>query len=127
LFYLFKAIQISIFAAWCYHFDIGSVGLLRDGMAPVAVGATLMIVGQALNLGVFYRLGTLGVFYGNCLGHDIPHCSEFPFSLFNHPQYIGALASIWGFFIVMRFPYHDWYLLPALETLYYSIGARLEG
>jgi hypothetical protein len=32
-----------------------------------------------------------------------------------------------GFFIAMRFPYHDWYLLPALETVYYGIGAWLEG
>jgi methylene-fatty-acyl-phospholipid synthase len=87
----------------------------------------LVILGQGLNLGVFYRLGSSGVFYGNRFGHQIPWCREFPFSFFDHPQYVGALASIWGFFITMRFPYHDWYLLPALETVYYGIGAWLEG
>jgi hypothetical protein len=26
----------------------------------------------------------------------------------------------------MRFPYSDWYLLPALETVYYVLGAHFE-
>jgi len=31
-----------------------------------------------------------------------------------------------GVFVVMRFPKDDWFVLPALETLYYVLGARLE-
>ena len=72
------------------------------------------------------ELGSSGVFYADRFGQRIPRCREFPFSLFDHPQYMGTLASIWGLFIVMRFPYPDWYLLPALETIYYSVGAWLE-
>jgi methylene-fatty-acyl-phospholipid synthase len=50
----------------------------------------------------------------------------FPFSLFKHPQYVGTVLSIWGFFLVARYPQDDWWLLPALETIYYGIGAVLE-
>jgi methylene-fatty-acyl-phospholipid synthase len=127
LFYVFKVLQMATFLAWCYSFGHGSLTLIRGNLVPFTLGAILVIFGQGLNLGVFCRLGTLGVFYGNRFGHEIPWCREFPFSLFDHPQYVGALASIWGFFVAMRFPYHDWYLLPALETVYYGIGAWLEG
>ena len=43
-----------------------------------------------------------------------------------HPQYVGAVLTIWGFFLVMRFPHADWFLLPAVETVYYSVGAYFE-
>jgi len=95
-------------------------------LVPVTIGAMLVIVGQGLNIGVFFRLGALGVFYGSRFGYEIPRCREFPFSLVDHPQYVGALSSIWGFFIALRFPCHDWHVLPALETVYYVMGAWLE-
>jgi hypothetical protein len=79
-----------------------------------------------LNMSVFYRLGKVGVFYGRQLGYEIPWCRAFPFSLLRHPQYVGTLLSIWGFFLVMRFPHNDWYLLPTLETVYYVLGAYFE-
>lgn len=98
-----------------------------DGKAwSVALGLGLVLLGQLLNGGVFYRLGEIGVFYGNKFGYQVPWCREFPFSVFRHPQYAGALLSIWGFFLIMRFPHRDWYWLPVVETLYYAIGARLE-
>jgi len=127
VFYFFKALQFSTFLAWCYSFGHGSWVPVHKSIVPLTIGAMLVIFGQGLNLGVFYRLGSMGVFYGGRFGHQIPWCREFPFSLFDHPQYVGALASIWGFFIAMRFPYHDWCLLPALETVYYGLGAWLEG
>lgn len=126
LFYLFKALQASVFLAWCYHYGNGSLILARESLVPTVVGGILILAGQTLNFGVFYRLGTVGVFYGNRFGHELPWCKDFPFSLVDHPQYMGALISIWGFFIAMRFPAHDWFLLPVLETVYYCIGARLE-
>ncbi len=70
--------------------------------------------------------GQVGVFYGNKFGYPTRWVRKFPFSCLRHPQYIGALLSIWGFFLVMRFPQDDWYLLPALETLYYVLGAYWE-
>ncbi len=82
--------------------------------------------GQILNLSVFYRLGVVGVFFGDRLGHEVPWCRAFPFSWISHPQYVGALLTIWGFFLVMRFPHADWFFLPAVETVYYSVGAYFE-
>jgi methylene-fatty-acyl-phospholipid synthase len=75
---------------------------------------------------VFYRLGAVGVFYGNRLGHTIPWCRTFPFSCLSHPQYVGTVLSIWGLFLAMRFPQPDWFVLPALETAYYVARAHLE-
>jgi phosphatidyl-N-methylethanolamine N-methyltransferase len=34
--------------------------------------------------------------------------------------------TIWGVFLIARFPNPDWFVLPVLETAYYAIGARLE-
>ena len=100
---------------------------LTAGFCRLPLGGALIVVGQLLNCAVFYRLGTVGVFYGNKLGYDIPWSQAFPFSWLKHPQYVGTVCSIWGFFLIMRFPHHDWYMLPALETVYYVLGACFEG
>jgi methylene-fatty-acyl-phospholipid synthase len=79
-----------------------------------------------LNMSVFYRLGKVGVFYGNKFGYALPWCQALPFSLLRHPQYVGTVLAIWGLFLLVRFPHDDWYMLPALETLYYALGAHFE-
>ncbi len=122
----FKALQLVVFVGWCYIFGQGSLWpASSDVLVPIA-GLVLIAVGQVFNLGVFLRLGNQGVFYGNRFGFEIPWNDAFPFSLLKHPQYVGAVLSIWGFFIAMRFPRPDWYLIPALETLYYFLGAHFE-
>ena len=126
LFYGFKVLQISVFLGWCFIYGNGSLLPLSAGMVSFSLGMGLIVVGQMLNLSVFYRLGKVGVFYGNKFGYQVLWCRKFPFSWFKHPQYMGALLSIWGFFLVMRFPNEDWYILPALETVYYVLGARYE-
>jgi len=126
LFYCFKGIQLIVFIGWCLFYSDGFPLLYSRQMLSLATGVALIIVGQVLNFGVFYRLGTTGVFYGNKFGYEIPWCDQLPFSLFKHPQYVGALVSIWGFFLAMRFPSMDWFLLPSLETVYYALGAYLE-
>jgi len=35
--------------------------------------------------------------------------------------------TIWGLFLITRFPHEDWVLVPALETALYMVGAHLEG
>jgi methylene-fatty-acyl-phospholipid synthase len=124
--YGFKGLQSLVFVGWCYVYGDGSLSPLTGSVLALALGVILSIAGQMLNFSVFYRLGKVGVFYGNRLGYEIPWCRTFPFSLLKHPQYVGTLLSIWGFFLVMRFPHDDWYLLPAVETVYYVLGAYFE-
>jgi len=126
LFYCFKALQGAVFVGWCFVFGNGSILPLAGSVSSLAMGGALIAAGQILNVGVFYRLGKVGVFYGDKFGYAVPWCQKFPFSLLDHPQYVGTLLSIWGFFVVMRFPHDDWYLLPALETVYYGSGAYFE-
>jgi len=125
-FYGFKMIQLAVFAGWCFYYGSGSPFPTDPNPLALALGGTLILAGQFLNLSVFYRLGSTGVFYGNQFGYEIEWCKEFPFSLLDHPQYVGALLSIWGFFLAIRFPHPDWYLLPMLETVYYTVGAHFE-
>jgi methylene-fatty-acyl-phospholipid synthase len=125
LFVICKAIQAAVFTAWIYLHSGGTLRPSDVGVLTIAAGGAFILVGQVFNLMVFRRLGTTGVFYGNRFGHEVPWCRTFPFSVVSHPQYVGTVLSIWGLFLIMRFPYSDWYLLPALETAYY-LGARFE-
>ena len=126
LFYCFKAIQLLVFFGWCLVYGRGSLVSAGGSMFSLALGGVLIATGQFLNVSVFYRLGEVGVFYGGRFGYEVRWCSEFPFSFLKHPQYVGALLSIWGFFLVARFPHRDWAVLPSLETAYYALGAWLE-
>jgi len=126
LFYGFKVIQGAVFVSWAYVYGHGSLWPLSGGPLSLGLGGVLLVVGQLLNVSVFYRLGTVGIFYGNRLGYEMPWCRAFPFSWLKHPQYVGTVLSIWGFFLVMRFPHDDWYMLPAIETAYYVLGAYFE-
>ncbi|HEY7651966.1 MAG TPA: methyltransferase [Methylomirabilota bacterium] len=124
LFIAFKALQATVFVGWCLLLGGGSP-TPRDGVAW-GLGAVLMLVGQMLSVLVFYRLGRVGIFFGDRLGYEVQWCRAFPFSVLTHPQYIGAVMTIWGFFVITRFPHDDWILLPVLETVYYVAGAYLE-
>ena len=125
LFLVFKVLQYGVFAGWCWLHGTHSV-TPTDDLAGLAFGGVLVAGGQILNLLVFYRLGRVGVFFGDRLGHAVIWCEAFPFSRLDHPQYLGSVLTIWGFFLLARFPHDDWYVLPALETVYYAIGAHLE-
>jgi hypothetical protein len=126
LFYSFKVLQGAVFLAWCSMHGDGSLAPADPGLFTIGAGSALMVAGQALSACVFYRLGPVGVFYGARLGHRVPWCRAFPFSVLSHPQYTGAVLTIWGFFLTMRFPQADWLLLPVLETMYYAASTWLE-
>ena len=126
LFVGFKAVQVAVFAGWCVEFS-GGAWWPGSRPAAVVVAATLLVIaGQALNVSVFHRLGSVGVFYGARLGREVSWTRAFPFSWIDHPQYVGTVLTIWGVFLFMRFPHADWIVLPALETVYYALGARFE-
>ncbi len=126
LFVAFKVLQIAVFAGWHLVLGDGTIWPYSRDPAVVAIGLAFIAAGQALNVSVFRRLGKVGVFYGNRLGYTVSWCQRFPFTWFEHPQYVGTVIAIWGFFIAMRFPAPDWMLIPLLETVYYTAGARLE-
>jgi hypothetical protein len=125
LFGAFKVMQCAVFAGWCLVYG-GGFPTLAESDAALGVGALLMLGGQILSGLVFYRLGRVAVFFGDRLGYDVVWCQAFPFSVLAHPQYVGSVLTIWGFFLAARFPHDDWFLLPVLETVYYSAGAFLE-
>jgi methylene-fatty-acyl-phospholipid synthase len=126
LFVRFKALQLSVFLYWCYLHGHGAVIVPGGADLCLWIGSILIVGGQVLNMQVFLRLGKIGVFYGNRLGYHVPWSRGFPFSLVRHPQYVGAVLSVWGFFMTTSFPYDDWYLLPTLQTGQYLVGAYLE-
>ena len=122
----FKVLQAGVFVAWCLLHNSGSLTPYSSDLRVLLGGGLLIAAGQALNMSVFRALGKIGVFYGNRLGHYVPWQRTFPFTWFDHPQYVGTVLTIWGCFVLMRFPAHDWVFVPALETVYYAIGAWFE-
>jgi methylene-fatty-acyl-phospholipid synthase len=126
LFVFFKGVQVVVFVGWCIAMGDGQLRAPDVTLLSTAGGLGLMAFGQFLNASVFARLGSDGVFYGNRFGRHIDWLEGFPFSWFRHPQYLGAVATIWGFFLFMRYPAPDWIILPLLETVYYALGAHLE-
>ncbi|XOZ32802.1 methyltransferase [Halomonadaceae bacterium KBTZ08] len=126
LFYLFKMVQAGVFLGWCMVMTGNWLPAPTADPVMAGAGIALMGLGLVLNASVFARLGRVGVFYGSQLGHHVPWVQGFPFSLLKHPQYMGALALIWGFFLLMRYPYPDWFYLPLLETALYLWGTHHE-
>jgi methylene-fatty-acyl-phospholipid synthase len=125
LFVAFKVLQTAVFLGWCFAHNGNLLPYSSDGRVPIA-GGVLIAAGQILNISVFRVLGRVGVFYGNRLGQVVPWRQTFPFTWFEHPQYVGTVLTIWGFFVLMRFPAPDWLVVPALETVYYALGAYFE-
>jgi phosphate transport system substrate-binding protein len=107
LFYGFKAIQFAVFLGWCYVHGQGSLSPTGSSILPLGIGSALIAFGQMLNYVVFYRLGKVGVFYGNKLGYDIPWSRAFPFSWLRHPQYVGTICSMCAEDFMSRRPHID--------------------
>ena len=126
VFAMSKGIQATVCLWWCWTAGAGEWWPPTGPVPAMVAGGILMATGQILNAAVFQRLGMAGVFYGNRFGRPLPRVTVFPFSWFSHPQYVGALMTVWGFFLVMRFPGPDWFVVPVIETAWYVLGAHVE-
>ena len=126
LFFAFKGLQFGVFIAWCYVHGGRFPFPAPHGPFVMALSWALAVAGQVLVVSTFCRLGRTGVFFGDQLGYAVPRCRTFPFSLLAHPQYVGTLLTIWGGFMLVRFPHDDWWALPLLESVYYLGGMWLE-
>jgi hypothetical protein len=82
----------------------------------------LLAVGQALNIGIYRAIGEAGVYYGFKLGHTVPWHTGFPFNVVNHPQYVGSVASVLAFAVlVMQQAPSGLWILTGYWTLLYLI------
>ena len=87
----------------------------------------LIAIGQTLNAFVWYRIGVEGVCYGKTFGRNPPWCTQFPYNLLSDPQYIGAIFTVWGLFLlVSEGAPLDWFVIPVIETVYYMVSMKVE-
>mmetsp|Transcript_22352 Transcript_22352/g.39555 ORF Transcript_22352/g.39555 Transcript_22352/m.39555 type:complete len:173 (-) Transcript_22352:401-919(-) len=114
----FKLVQMYVFSTWYYtHYGTTLPSL---SWLQFLIGVPVLIFGQILNAMVWYRIGIDGVCYGSCFGRNIPWCTKFPYSHFSHPQYLGAILTVWGMFVFSWNDCPDWFYLPIIETLLYA-------
>ena len=89
------------------------------------------MVGQLLNISIYWVIGKVGVYYGCKFGYHIPWCTGFPFNVFTaHPQYLGATATVLGAVILLTSPAAEaggWWALLAVQVLMYVYMALVEG
>ena len=69
---------------------------------------------------------SVGVFYGDRFDHQGPWCRGVSLLIVQTSAICRHAALHLGFFLVVCFPHDDWYLLPLLETGYYTLSAYFE-
>lgn len=128
--WVLKVIQFGMTVVWWSHarapqpaIDLGQLSALN-----VIAGLAVVGAGQTLNIGIFRAIGHVGVYYGFKLGHKVPWVDGFPFNVVSHPQYVGAVLSVWGLVLALWQQRPDGTLLVAAYwTLLYAITAVQEG
>ncbi|KAK3259109.1 hypothetical protein CYMTET_23313 [Cymbomonas tetramitiformis] len=125
--WVIKIIQLTSLAIW--YMAVGVPSVSTFGYVQLAVGFALFAFGQFLNMSMVKAIGVKGVYYGTRLGLNIPWCTDFPFNVFDHPQYIGSVLSYWGMFLMPMTATHAQQGLVALfavPPLFYSISGYIE-
>jgi methylene-fatty-acyl-phospholipid synthase len=72
----------------------------------IFMGIQMFIIGQFLNWAVYATIGKKGVYYGCRLGEKVPWVEGPPFTMVVHPQYVGAILSLFGLGLVTITPWH---------------------
>lgn len=94
------------------------------------VGANLVALGQALNVGIYRSIGKVGVYYGYKYGMSVPWCTGFPFNVCcAHPQYLGSALTAYGFVLLAATDAHvlrGWGGLAHVQALQYAYMSFVE-
>lgn len=66
----------------------------------------LLIIGQTLNTAVYYKLGLIGVYYGDRLGYQLPYITTFPYNIgIVNPQYVGCVLTLCSLYPLISINY----------------------
>ncbi|KAA8491773.1 Phosphatidyl-N-methylethanolamine N-methyltransferase [Porphyridium purpureum] len=92
---LIKLVQLGALLQWVLVvLDYKQLHLPTLYMSLAA--ATMLVVGQVLNVAIYMAIGKPGVYYGVRLGKPVPWCHGFPFNVVSHPQYVGSVLTVLG-------------------------------
>ena len=123
---LLKPVQFIAFLAW--YCTIGSISNIQLDVFKVLISLSMIVFGQILNVGIYKAVGANGVYYGIKLGKKIPWCTGFPFTVVDHPQYVGSVLTAWGGIILLMTNDHlpELYYIMAYIPLLYTISGYIE-
>jgi phosphatidyl-N-methylethanolamine N-methyltransferase len=94
---LLKCIQILL----CSYYVVFDDNYYINSIISRIIGTCMIMFGQILNIMVYQKLGNIGVYYGNKLGHTTPWITSFPYNVIKHPQYIGCCLTLWGLYLII--------------------------
>lgn len=94
--YSLKIVQFASAAYWWIQTQDEAFCWKETSAIQALSFALLAAAGQALNVGIYRAIGKEGVYYGCRLGAHVPWHDGFPFNVVRHPQYVGAVFSIWA-------------------------------
>lgn len=94
--YALKGVQFATVVYWWMQTHQGVFEWKDTNVVQVLLAAALLASGQALNVGIYRAIGKPGVYYGCRLGETVPWHDGFPFNVVRHPQYVGAVLTVWG-------------------------------
>ena len=86
--------------------------------------AMFILIGQALNLSVYHKLGLEGVYYGSMYNKNVKVVGGWPFNCIRDPQYIGCLLTHQGVFLF--YPYVECFLIHVYSMLWYVVAIGVE-
>jgi len=122
----FKLVQFGVFATWYFLRFGADLPPVRPSPAVLALSLAAFAAGQVLNLSVWYQIGKDGVCYGIKYGREVPWCTSFPYNVMAHPQYTGAILTVWGMFgLLAESAPADWFAIPIIETALYVLSMKV--
>ena len=125
LFGFFKIVQFLVFLWWLYLHAPGGIWppipappcSRRPGSSPWSARFSTSACSTGWARSACSSATDSGTW---CRGEATSRCPGW------RTKYVGTVLTIWGGFLIARFPNPDRYLLPLVETVFYAVGAHLE-